>query len=151
MQLSYSQNMAPAIAGTLYDISGRRVDSYALEGSDIGLGFGVVAGTDPVKQVTIPAGAITGFKGIAIMQAKEQDASGNVLYKDKETVPVLDQGRVWAPVIGSVTAEGAAYLIHTGANAGKWTGAAGANQAAVSGAKFKTSTTGDGLAVVELR
>lgn len=151
MQLSYSQNMAPAIAGTLYDLSRHRVDSYAVEGSNIGLGFGVVAGTDPVKQAKLPNGSVAGFKGIAILQAKEHDANAAVIYKDKDTVPTIDAGRVWVPVVGAVTAEGAAYLIHTGDNAGKWTDASGASQGAVTGAKFKTSTTGDGIAVVELR
>lgn len=152
MQLSYSQNMKPAIAGTFYDISFRRVDSFAVEGaSGIGLGCGVVAGTDAAVQVKLPAGAVTGFKGVALLQAKEQDASGNVVYIEKDTVPVADLGRVWVPVIGPVSVDGAAYLFHTGANAGKWTGSSGANQGAITGAKFKTATSGDGIAVLELR
>lgn len=152
MQLTYSQNMAPGIAGTFYDISGHRVDSFVVEGSDIGLGFGVVSGTKAGKQVALPAAAtVTTFKGIALLQAREQDTAGNVVYKAKDSIPVVDQGRVWVPVLGAVAIDGPAYLIHTGANAGKWTGTSGANQAAITGAKFKTSTSGDGIAVVELR
>lgn len=151
MQLTYGANMSPAIAGTLYDLSDHTIDSYAAEGADIGLGMGVVAGTDPVAQCKLPAAAVTGFKGIVLMQAKEQNSSGVVVYAAKDTVPVVDKGRVWVPVIGAVTADGAVYLIHTGANLGKFTGSVGANQGIISGAKFKTSTTGDGIAVVELR
>lgn len=152
MQLTYSANMAPAIAGTLYDLSDHTIDAYAAEGADISFGMGLVAGTDPVTQCKLPAGAVTGFKGIALMQAKEQTyGTGTVAYIAKDTVPVVDKGRVWAPVIGAVTADGAVYLIHTGAGLGKFTGSAGANQGLIANAKFKTSTTGDGIAVVELR
>ena len=102
MQVTYGANMSPAIAGTLYDLSDHTVDSYAAEGADIGLGVGVVAGSDSVTQCKLPAAAVTGFKGIALMQAKEQNSNGVVLYAAKDTVPVVDKGRVWAPVIGAV-------------------------------------------------
>jgi len=150
MQTVYSQNMNPAFAGMLADLSVKTVDSRAAQG-EISLGFGVVGGTNPEKQVKVPSGNITGFQGVALHQAKEQDASGKVTYKDKDTVPVLTKGRVWVPVIGAVAYDGDVYLIHTGANAGKFTGSAGANQGQVGGAKFKTSTSTDGLAVLELK
>lgn len=151
MQTVYNASMSPAIAGTLYDLSDHTVDAYAAEGTDISLGLGVVAGTDPEKQCKLPSGAVTGFKGITLMQAKEQNTAGNVVYVAKDTIPVVDKGRVWAPVIGAVAADGAVYLIHTGVNVGKFIGTTGANQGLIANAKFKTSTTGDGVAVVELR
>lgn len=152
MQLTYSANMSPAIAGTLYDLSDHTIDAYAAEGSDIGMGMGVVAGTDTLTQCKLPAGAVTGFKGIALMQAKEQTyGTGTVAYVAKDTVPVVDRGRVWVPVVGAVTAGTAACLIHTGANIGKWTVTDDTNSDVITNAKFKTSTTGDGIAVVELR
>ena len=152
MQLSYSQNMAKAIAGTLYDLSPRTIDSYVAETDTIALGMGVVGGTDTEKQVKLPSVSVAAIKGIVILQAKEQDDSGNSTYIDKDTVPVLHKGRAWVPVTGAVTADAQAYLVFSGANAGKWAAAAGdpAVASAITGAKFLTSTTGAGLAVVEL-
>ncbi|MDF2563687.1 MAG: hypothetical protein K0Q53_82 [Massilibacillus sp.] len=156
MQLSYGMNMNPAIAGTLYDISPRTIDSYVAEGT-IGLGFGLIVGTDPQVQAKVPAATFsTGFKGIALNQAKEQAADGTVTYVTKDTVPVLRKGRAWVPFISgqAITAETAAYLVFSGADAGKWTNAAGASTTAVAvtDAKFitsNTSTTG-GIVAVEL-
>ena len=152
MQTSYSQYMEPAIAGTLYDISYHRVDSYAVETDNIYPGMGVIIGTNKEKQVKLAAATTTTIKGIVMLQAKEQDASGNVFYKDKDTVPVLNKGRIWVNVIEAVTAESQAFLIFSGADKGKWAAAAGTGPiaSAITGAKFITSTTGAGLAVVEL-
>ena len=152
MQTSYSQYMEPAIAGTLYDISFRRIDSYAVETDNISPGMGVILGTDKEKQVKLAAATTSVVTGIALLQAKEQDASGNVIYKNKETVPVLNKGRAWVPVIEAVTAGNQAFLVFSGADKGKWAAAAGAGPiaSAITGARFITSTTGAGLAVVEL-
>lgn len=149
MQTTYSQNMNPAYAGMLADLSDKVVDSKAAEGQ-IGLGFGVVSGTNAEKQVKVPAGSVNGFQGVALYQAKEQGLDGSVVFKDKDTVPVLSKGRAWVPVIGAVAYDGAVYLIHTGANAGKFTGTADVNQGQIAAAKFKSSTSGDGLAIIEL-
>ena len=156
MQTSYGQYMDPATAGSLYDISPRTVDSKVAEAA-IGLGFGLIAGTDLANQVKVPAATFSaGFIGIALSQAKEQDASGNVAYAAKDTVPVLRKGRAWVPFASgqAIVAETAAYLIFSGADAGKWTNAAGAGSVAVAvtGAKFitsNTSTTG-GVVAIEL-
>jgi len=157
MQLSYSQNMTPAVAGTPYDISPMTVDSLITE-TVTGIGFGVIAGTDPQNQAKVPAATFsTGFKGIALLQAIEQTyQTGVVQYAIKETVPVMRKGRAWVPFISgqAIVAETAAYLVFDGADAGKWTNAAGASTTAVAvtGAKFitsNTSTTG-GVVVVEL-
>lgn len=153
MQTSYSMNMPRAIAGTLYDLSFHRVDSYVVDtGNTVYPGMGVVAGTDVEKQVKLPTATTTTIKGIALLQAKEQAADGTVAYAAKDSVPVLDKGRAWVPVTGAVTADAQAYLVFSGADAGKWAAAAGAGPiaSAITGAKFKTSTTGAGLAVVEL-
>lgn len=152
MQTSYSRNMAPGIAGGIYDSSFKRVDSYAAETDDIYPGMGVILGTDKTKQVKLAAATTAVVAGIALLQAKEQDDDGNVIYKDTDTVPVLNKGRAWVPVTGAVTAGNSAYLVFSGADKGKWAAAAGSGPIAsvITGARFITSTTGAGLAVVEL-
>jgi len=152
MQTSYSQYMEPAIAGTLYDISFRRIDSYVVETDNISPGMGVVLGANKERQVKLGAATTSVVAGIALLQAREQNADGNVIYADKDTVPVLNKGRAWVPVTGAVTAGNQAFLVFSGDNRGKWASAAGdpATASAITGAKFITSTTGAGLAVVEL-
>ena len=152
MQTSYSRNMAKAIAGTLYDISYRRVDSYAVEDDTIYPGMGVIRGTDNEKQVKLAAATTSTVTGIALLQAKEQADDGSVTYRDNQTVPVMSKGRAWVSVTEAVTAGNGAFLVFSGADKGKWAAAAGTGPiaSAITGAKFITSTTGAGLAVVEL-
>lgn len=139
MQTIYNSEMPKGVPGTQYDLSPSTIDSYACEGGSVKPGFGVVAGTDPEKQVKLPSSSVSVIKGVALYQAKEQDANGNVIFADTDTVPVLAKGRVFVEVDRAVTADQAAYLIFSGANAGKWTNSAGA--AAVAGARTYTVTT----------
>jgi len=163
-QTSYSQYMSQAIAGTLYDLSLRVIDSRAAEAA-IGLGYGLIIGTDPETQAKVPSATFTtGFLGIALNQAKEQASDGTVTYAAEDTVPVLRKGRAWVPFYSgyAITAETQAYLVVTGTYAGYWTNSTGATALAalttpvvtveISGAKFitsNTSTTG-GVVAVEL-
>lgn len=151
MQLNYSQYMEPAIAGARVDLSSDEVGSYVAENA-IQPGFGIVDGTIGGKQVKMPAGAVTAFRGIALLKSNsEQDVNGLVQYKAKDSVSVLEQGRAWVPVKGAVAWDADVYLIHTGADAGKFTSGVGANQTIIAGAKFKFATTGDGLSIVKLK
>ena len=160
MQLSYNMNQGVAIAGTIYDNSPRTIDSLIAEGA-IGLGQGVIAGTNPQTQAKVPTATfVTGFKGVALLQAKEQNTDGTVTYVAKDTVPVLRKGRANVPfAVGYViTAETQAYLIFSGAYIGQWTSLAGytaltsAVAVLVAGATFinsNSSTTG-GVVAIEL-
>ena len=141
MQLTYNANMNPAIAGTLYDLTGRVIDSFAVETDNVYPGYGVVGGTSD-SQVKLPAAAVTSFKGIALLQAKEQNASGVVVFGDKDTVPVLTKGRIWGPVTGAVAIDAQAYLVHTGATAGKWAASAGLSAAAAAKSGGNATNTG---------
>ncbi len=145
MQLVYSQNMDAGFAGMRVDLSNDNVDAYAAEGVVV-IGTGVVAGTSAAKQVKKPAGAGV-FRGIALAQAMEQSLTGAVEYADKATVPVLTDGRGWVTVKGAVAIDGDVYLIHTGADAGKFAAAAGGTPAGVAAAGASAAfagNTGDG-------
>ena len=152
MQTAYSQYMTAGIAGEKYDCSFNRVDGYACEGGGVAPGMGVILGTDPEKQVKLAAATTAVIAGVALLQAKEQAADGNITYADKDTVPVLNKGRVWVPVTEAVTAGNPAYLVFSGTDKGKFAAAAGAGPIAsvITGARYVTSTTAAGVAVVEL-
>lgn len=151
-QTSYSRNMDKAIAGTIYDLSPRRIDSYAVETGTIYPGMGVILGTDPETQVKLPSATTAVCAGIVLLQAKEQNDDGTVTYVAEDTVPVLDKGRAWVTTTSAVTAGEAAYLTFSGDDIGKWTNSTNASTtaSAITGAKFKTTLSAAGIAVVEL-
>ena len=153
MQTSYKREMDEGIPGEIYDLSDNRIDSYACEGGSVYPGMGVVGGTDVETQVKLPSATTSTIKGIALVQAKGVDANGDIVYNDGDTVPVLDTGRCWVEVTTAVAADEAAYLVFTGDDAGKFTNAtnAGETASAITGAKFKKTTTAAGISVLELK
>lgn len=150
MQLSYDSYMAAGIAGTLYDLSDSQIDGFAADTAMIP-GIGVVNGATLGKTIKLPSGAVTGFRGVTMLRAHEQDMGGNLQYDAKESIPVISRGRVWVYVTGAVNYDDDVYLVHTGTDAGKFINATGANQGQITNAKFRTSTAGAGIAVVELK
>lgn len=147
MQTSYG-DMKKGFAGMLADIGDNRIDSYAAE-STIPLGSGVVHGTNQESQVKLPDADTGFFAGVCMIQAKEMDAGGTVIYKVGDTVPVLTKGRAWVTAKGSVMAGQDAHLIASGADSGKFT-ATNSASTITTGAKFKTSTVGDGITQIQL-
>ena len=152
MQTTYSKSMAKAIGGTIYDLSPHRVDSFAVESGTIYPGMGVILGTDPETQVKLPTASVSSIPGVVLMQGKEQNTDGTVTFVAEDTVPVLNKGRVNVLTTTAVTAGEAAYLVFSGANAGKFTNAANASTtaSAITGARFLTTLTAAGVAAVEL-
>lgn len=151
MQTSYSMYMNAGNAGTKYDLSFSRVDSYAAENT-VYPGRAVINGTKVGEQVKTPL--TTGdFVGVAMLQAKEKDSSGEIKYNAGETVPVLNKGRIWVEVSAPVAVGSSVYYHHSGDNAGKFTGTSdttGSTTTAVPGAKFITAASDAGIAVLEL-
>lgn len=86
------------------------------------------------------------FRGIALAQHKEQTLAGITKYTDKETVSVLKKGTAWVPVSVAVTADDTAYALVDGT--GKFTNASSGNT--VTGGKFRSSTSGAGLAKLDI-
>lgn len=157
-QLTIAADPAIALAGQIaFPMFARWVYSYVV--SQVGgIGFGqLVSRITSDTQVKLPAagGDVTATAiGISVRQTfREYIAAG---YDDKHVIPVLTFGQIWVAVEGAVTAEGIAYARHT-ANGGNTTlglfraDTDSGNAAAVPNAKFKTSTTAAGLAIVELR
>ena len=89
------------------------------------------------------------FAGIAGHEHKQADSDGVVNYKVTDAVNVVNEGKIWVPVTGAVVYDETAYVIITGANKGKFTNSSSGTL--TTGAKFKTSTTAAGRAVVKLR
>lgn len=151
-QIAYTQYQNAGLRGLLYDLVGHDTMSYSAQGA-VPMGMPVALGTNKERQVTVigtGAGAGALAIGVSIMQFDaEQDATGTVQYLDKETVSVLKKGRIWVDANAAVTAGNVANL--NLAN-GKFTDAAvgvGVEAFTQFKAKFLTSTTGPGLAVID--
>lgn len=150
MQSTISQYGAPAFAGLLDGIGPRNVRSYSAEGA-VGLARPVMLGTNPEEQCKhATSGAVA--IGFAIHdQAREQDASGVVQYAAKETVSVLTQGRFWAKTSDAVVAGAVANLTVADGTLTDAAVAAGIEAFTQMDVVFITSTTGAGLAIVEVK
>ena len=143
MQTTYNENMAVAVLGQLVDSTNRRVDSkYAT--AAIAAGDAVQIGASD----TLCVKATTAVYGVAIQHPTltMSDTTGNAAYAQGDGVSILRAGRVWVAVDGAVAINAQAY----------WDVAAGAFNATstdniiVAGGRFVTSTSGAGLAILEI-
>ena len=151
-QLAYTQYQNAGIRGLLYDLVGHDTMSYSAQAA-VPMGFPVVLGTNKERQVSAVGtgiGQAALVIGISIIQFDaEQDATGTVQYLDKETVSVLKKGRIWVDANAAVTA---GNVVNLNLANGKFTDAAvgvGVEALVQIKAKFLTSTTGAGLAVID--
>lgn len=143
MQTAYNENMAVAVVGQLVDCTNRRIVSKYAEGA-IDAGDAVQTGSADDQVLT----ATTAVTGVAIQHPLLTlgDTSGTAAYAEFDGVSVLEAGRVWVAVDGAVAINGQAY----------WDVAAQAfNSTAtdnfiVTGGRFKSSTSGAGLAILEI-
>lgn len=111
--------MDGSMKGKMAFTGARTIEAYAAEGNVV-FGVGVMAGTDPEKQVAKWSGANGKvFRGIAIF-----DENGKALYEDKDMGLVMEAGSVWVTADGDVTAGDQAACYPSG-NFGKKIAAAG--------------------------
>lgn len=146
-QTSYDLNQGQAFAGMKADARFDEVVSFQAEGA-VAFGLGVIRGTAPETEVKIPAGATTGFRGVALHIHKEPVA-GLCRYEDTEMVSVLRKGRAWVPVVGTIAVTDTVRLIHTGGNAGMFT-AATTGSTAISGLEFAGAYATSGSPAIAL-
>lgn len=144
MQTTYDEKMDVAVVGQLVDCTNRRVESKYAEGA-IDAGDAVQIGTADDQVLT----ATTAVYGVAIQHPTltMSDDTGLAAYAEFDGVSLLTNGRIWVAVDGAVAIGGQAY----------WDVAAQAfNSTAtdnfiVNGGKFVTSTSGAGLAILEIK
>lgn len=120
------------------------IDSKINEGATaIDFGIAVARGTtadDTCKAISADADKIIGVSVRAPM--RQADASGNVTYAQRDSVPVLKQGFIYAIPFENVTRGDAVLSITTrvGRLGGTTGGAAGAGRVAVPGGTWETTT-----------
>jgi hypothetical protein len=161
-QTSYSVNQAVARAGLPYDISFAQDIVSENLAADSQVGCLVVRDSaDGSAKLPALATDITNAGSVIgvllhehMVEQPYPMGSATPIWPAKSTAPVMKKGRVWVSVEAAVSAGAAVYArFATGSfsQKGAFRGDADtASAAIVPNAKYITSTTGAGLAVVEL-
>jgi hypothetical protein len=102
---------------------------------------------------TAPVLSLRDFPGVAMFDASRMPYTTGNAYTDKDECPVIAKGRAYVTVEDAVTAGDPVYVRTTtsGADvAGQFGGEKASNFGALAGARYVTSASTDGLAIVEL-
>lgn len=137
-------------------VGGASNRSIFITGTDIDVTVSAVV-TGGASQATASAtySTVDVFQGVSLLPAREQSLAGVVEYADTEAVNVVIKGRMWVKVEEAVTPASNVYVRHTasGANVpGGFRASADTDKAfqVTSGARYLTSASAGGLAVLEL-
>lgn len=157
-QTSYVEQ-GQLLAGQKADSGFDDVMSLLAEGA-VPFGRFVTAGTDLDRQGQLPDAAaditnVKAVRGIAIQShaiESEYLGSNPAQYKDQDAMSVMKKGRVAVNVEEAVTPADAVFVRYAGAgNAGEFrTDDPGSEAAELANARFITSTTGAGVAILEV-
>lgn len=145
MQTTYNEKMAVAVLGQLVDCTNRRIDSKFAEGA-IEAGDAVDIGTADDQVIK----AVSAVYGVAIQHPTltMADDTGLAAYAEFDGVSVLRQGRIWVQVGLAVAIDDLAYWDDV---AGTFSNTdATSTNPPVTGGRFVTSTSGAGLAILEI-
>jgi hypothetical protein len=153
-QLDYEYSTPKGAAGGKFDISFDEVVTRNNEEADGVLKYGMAAmiGTAVGSGVKLPVAGATAkqIEGIVLRAANtEQDMTGAVVVKKGASVGIMRKGHIWARTAtgATVTYGAAAYVVLTGADAGKFTDSS--EDTLDIGAKFGNASD-DGIAVIEI-
>jgi hypothetical protein len=160
VQQSYALELTALQEGQLSDIRDNTIGTYINETGAV-LAFGNIVtyasgGTVPnsAKTISGTSETVVGVNVLTYVDEKATDANSRPGVKAAQAVNVLNEGAVAMYVHGSVTPSTAVRVIHTATGvqyAGQLRSASLSGKTAVlSNARYLTSVTGSGLAVVEL-
>lgn len=141
VQSTYNTTQAAAVAGARATMIGATVISRNVETAAIGFGKPVAQGT---AEKGVIAFAGTGFVGITLL---DRSAAGdNDTFRVGDSARIMTKGDVWVNASLAVAAGNPVYLT----TAGAFTNVVGTDNVAIAGARWDTSTTAAGLAVIRL-
>jgi hypothetical protein len=160
VQQSYALVHAALLEGQLSDIRDNTIGTYVNETNAV-LAFGNVvvynsAGTvaNSAKTISAAADVVQGVNVLTYVDETALDANSRPGVKDEQVLNVANEGAVAVFVHGSVTPATAVRVIHTATGvqyAGQFRSAALSGKTAVlANARYLSSVTGSGLAIVEL-
>jgi hypothetical protein len=160
VQQSYALVHAALLEGQLSDIRDNTIGTYVNETNGV-LAFGNVVtfasgGTvaNSAKTLGAVGESVLGVNVLTYVDETALDSDDRPGVKDEQVLNVANEGAVAVFVHGTVTPATAVRVIHSASGteyAGQFRGAAASGRtAALSNARYLTSVTGSGLAIVEL-
>jgi len=150
-QTSVSLYQAAAFKGMLADLTtNNAVMSYAAEAA-VPFSIPVMLGTDKEKEVLTATTAAAAIGFALASHAVEQSSAGVAQWGATDTVPVLKTGRVWVETTDAVVAGSVANMTVATGKLTDAAVAAGIEAFTQFSARFITSTSGAGLAIVEIK
>jgi hypothetical protein len=132
----------PTAVVTLSDATNNRQITVYIKNTTMS-GSGAVTLGDSQATIAFTLTIASIFRGIALHVQKESAAEAK--YLANEAMNVITKGWVWVPTSETVQANTPAYIVKSGANAGKF-----ATSGYPTNARFRSSKTGAGLALVEV-
>jgi hypothetical protein len=160
VQQSYALALTALLEGQLSDIRDNTIGTYINE-TDAVLAYGNVvvfnsAGTvaNSAKTISSASDIVQGVNVLTYVDEKAVDANSRPGVNDEQVLNVANEGAVAVFVHGSVTPATVVRVIHTLSGVqypGQFRSAALSGKTAVlASARYLTSVTGSGLAIVEL-
>ena len=160
VQQSYSLALTALLEGQLSDIRDNTIGTYVNE-TGAGIAFGDVVtyasgGTvaNSAKTIAGTGETVVGINVLTYVDEASTDANSRPAVKAGQAMNVVNEGAVAVYVHGSVTPATAVRVIHTATGvqyAGQFRAASLSGKTGVlSNARYLTSVTGSGLAIVEL-
>lgn len=160
VQQTYSLQQTALLEGQLSDIRDNTIGSYVNETNAV-VPFGNIVtwasggtGANSAKTIAGTGETVLGINVLTYVDETALDANNRPGVKDGQAMNVLNEGAVAVYVHGSVTPATAVRVIHTATGvqyAGQFRSASLSGKTAVlSNARYLTSVTGSGLAIVEL-
>lgn len=158
-QTSYSTEMTTAVDGMPGDAAGapQVIDSYNNPVDEIKFGVAVqqVSGDD--DGIELPDSSGAKIRGIAVRDLTEENgsAAADNTYPADSRVAVMKKGRIWVPVEEAVSPSSDVYTRYTAGGGNTQLGAfrtdADSSKALqITQARFLTSTSGAGRALLEI-
>lgn len=159
MQTSYSIDQAVGRVGAIADSSMvQDIETYKAKAGAIYIGRVVTQGAD-LEAIVHPdaAGEVTDeklVKGIVVHshEMESNNTGSEPIYVQGSIVPVMRKGRIWVEATDAITVGTSTVNVDVTTNLGKLSGAALASSASavLPKAKFKSNTSGAGLAILEI-
>lgn len=160
VQQSYALQLTALLEGQLSDIRDNTIGTFVNETGAV-LAFGNLAvynsgGTvaNSAKTIAATGDTVLGVNVLTYVDETALDANSRPGVKDKQVLNVANEGAVAVYVTGAVTPTSPVRVLYAASGTGKagqFSHAfASGKTVRLSGARFLTSTTGAGLAVLEL-
>lgn len=147
VQNSYTENIRPAVAGMVANMTNSDADTRNVE-TVAGIGFGLAVGQGAAARGAIlGAAAAAGFVGISIRDITLDPRDGDK-YGQNASIAVLTEGDIWV-MTGGAVAFGADVTFESTTGVLSSAAASG-TQFVIAGARWMTPTAGAGLAIVRL-